>query len=367
MTVRLLHWTDYLGQPKTRWLIDVAVRQPNGKIRRVQLKSPTQTEAGCRRFERQVVEELKAGRFGVEVKKVPTVAEFSKRFLEWSEGKNKPSTYIARKKAFANHILPALGELRLDEVTSEKVDALGKAMKKAGRGPKTVANVQGYLMRALRLAEEWDRQFQVPRVKLVVPKAPEVDWLEPEEIERFLNAAREWPERAALLTVGLDTGLRCGELLGLRWADIDLARRRLSVRRTYVAVSKLFGTPKSGATRRVELTERATEALRGVRHLRGELVFCHEDGTHYTHREVGRWAPDACKKAGFAKRVTLHGLRHSCCARLCMAGVDESNIMEQLGWTSSAMVRRYKHLSRGHRRKLAEALDEFDKGKERTS
>ena len=364
MSIRLRHWKQPDGTERETWTVDVSIRQPNGEIKRVVLKSPVQSRPGAQRFERQVVAELQGGTFGVEVKPMQTLAEFAPRFLQWSEGENKPSTYVAKQKAFTLHILPELGELRLDGITSEKVAALGRAMAAEGLGRKTVANVQGYLMRALRLAEEWDGQFHAPRVRLDVPEAPEVDWLEPEETDRFLEAASYWPERYPLLLVALDSGMRAGELLGLRWGDVDLEKRRLHVRRTYVAVTKGFGTPKADKSRQVELTVRAVEALKAARHLRGELVFCHADGKPYTHREVGRWAPAACMKAGLAKRVTMHGLRHSCCARLVMAGVTEAAIMEQLGWASRAMLKRYQHLSPSHRRQVAEALEAFDKKKD---
>jgi site-specific recombinase XerD len=74
---------------------------------------------------------------------------------------------------------------------------------------------------------------------------------------------------------------------------------------------------------------------------------------------VRDWVSDAAKKAGLAKHVTAHSLRHSRTANMTMAGVDEATIMRELGWKTTAMLARYRHLSPLHRRDAVEKVEAF--------
>ena len=114
---------------------------------------------------------------------------------------------------------------------------------------------------------------------------------------------------------GLTTGLRQGELLALRWEDVDLVRGRLLVRR---AVARgVVGTPKSGKSREIPLNEKALAALKRQRHLRGELVFCDAAG-RMLRKGACKWPLwTACRRAGL-RRIGWHTLRHTFASHLVM-------------------------------------------------
>ena len=135
---------------------------------------------------------------------------------------------------------------------------------------------------------------------------------------------------------------RMGELRALRWEDVDLVARRLMVRQ---AVSRgRIGTPKSNRQRWLPLCTTAMEALRRHRHLRGELVFCKDDGTMFRKNELKHPLWRACRRAGLRK-IGWHCLRHSFASHLVMTGVPLKAVQELLGHSTIDMTMRYAHLS----------------------
>ncbi len=97
--------------------------------------------------------------------------------------------------------------------------------------------------------------------------------------------------------------------------------------------------------------------MKAHRHLRGAYVFCLEDGSRLTHSIVKDVVPQACARAGLAKRVTWHGLRHSFASHLVMRGASLKAVQELLGHESIEMTLRYSHLTPDVRRSAVRLLD----------
>jgi integrase len=294
--------------------------------------------------ERCVLLAIAAGTFGVEVKQVPTVRSFAADFIAWSEQYNKPSTVAAKRIALDVHLLPALGELRLDasELRAE-VARFVTAKLKAGLSAKTVRNTLAVVGKLLSLAAERGVIQSVPKLGAPRVTKPEPAFLTFEEAERLLDAAE--PAWRTWLLVLLRTGLRVGEALALHREDVDLKgeRPRITVRRSMWNGTE--GSPKNGKLRVVPLTRETVTALRAQQHLRGPYVFCHEDGRPFTHSEVKDVVPNACRRAGLAKRLTTHGLRHTYASHLVMRRTPVTTVRELLGHADLTMVARYTHLS----------------------
>ncbi len=157
-----------------------------------------------------------------------------------------------------------------------------------------------------------------------------------------------------MIVLALNTGLRLGELLALKWDAVDLKAGRLHVREA-VALG-LVGTPKSGRCREVPLNETALAALREHRHLRGPLVFCSDDGRMLTNDEAKGPLRRARARSGVA-HLGWHALRHTFASHLVMRGVSIKAVQDLLGHATLEVTLRYAHLSPDVTRNAVLALD----------
>jgi integrase len=269
----------------------------------------------------------------------PTLSAFVPTYLEHSEAKNKASSVDSKRQILRAHIEPALGALPLDRVTFAAIED-AKHRWLATLKPKTVNNVLTVLRRLLALAAKRGLIAAVPEIEWLRAAKPTFDFLAFDEAHRLLAAADgEW---RSMITVAARTGLRQGELLGLRWEDVDLVAGRLVVNQAMVRGR--LTTPKSHKPREIPLGDDATDAFKAQRHLRGPLVWCDADGRVLSKGECKHPLWRACKRAGL-RRIGWHVLRHTFASHLAMRGVPLKVIQELLGHASIAMTMRYAHLS----------------------
>jgi len=185
-----------------------------------------------------------------------------------------------------------------------------------GFAPKSINNQLAVLGRMLHVAVEWNVIGAAPNIKPLRCPKEELDFLDFAEAKRLVEATA--PEWRPMVVTALNTGLRQGELLALRWGGRgpeggtpDRQAQRLE---------GVVGTPKSGRSREVPLNETALDALRGQRHLRGPLVFCNQDGSRLAFTQCYWPLVVACRRAGL-RRVQWHALRHTFASHLVMRGV----------------------------------------------
>jgi integrase len=272
-----------------------------------------------------------------------TLREFGPRFLEGHARANrqKPSGVAAKETILRVHLIRNLGDKPLDQVTTEDVQRLKAELRR--RSPKTVNNVLTVLSVALKTAVAWGVIGRVPcEIALVRTTKPTARFLDFAAYERLVTAARA--DRAlatAIVLLGGDAGLRCGEMMALHWEDVNLPHRQLTVARSEWK-GHLTAT-KGGRVRHIPMTVRLAEALRSVRHLRGERVLVDEDGQPLTQKVVQGIVRRVARRAGVTSGV--HTLRHTFCSHLAMRGAPTRAIQELAGHQDLTTTQRYMHLS----------------------
>ncbi|MDP8951369.1 MAG: site-specific integrase, partial [Actinomycetota bacterium] len=197
-----------------------------------------------------------------------TVGEYLDRWLSDSVRDTvKRRTFEGYASIVRRHLKPAIGRVKLAKLTPAHVQGLYRAKLDAGLSPTTVQHVHTTLHKALRQAVKWGL---IPRnvcEAVSVPRrdSPEMRPLTPQQARVLLVAARG-DRLEALYVLAVTTGMRQGELLGLRWRDVDLDRAVVRISQTLVTGNgkQTFEKPKTAKSRRsVALTRRAVAALTG--------------------------------------------------------------------------------------------------------
>jgi integrase len=281
-----------------------------------------------------------------------TMGAFLTSWLENSvRGSVRKSTYDRNESLCRVHLIPALGRKKLKTLGATDVAGFYRSRLDSGCSPASVHKMHETLHKALKQAVRWGYMTKNPADDVDPPKvhAEEITPLTREEARRLLDTV-QGDRLEALYVVALHTGLRQGELLALRWEDLDLEARKLQVRRT---VTKDGGKLEIGPTktakgrRTVKLTRDATEALRG--HLDRQLeeidglgdlfrenglVFCSTKGTliNPTNLRKRSFAP-LLERAGLP-HMTFHQLRHTAATILLLKNVNPKIVSEMLGHAS---------------------------------
>ncbi|MBL9102346.1 MAG: tyrosine-type recombinase/integrase [Myxococcales bacterium] len=252
-------------QGRVHWQYDFRVTLPDGSIYRERRKARGATsESAARRIgETRMREVLRAGPSGKKAVPVaelptPTVAEFAVEWLDICRTERQSPITVAHKEIMLRrHLLPVVGELRLDEITEQKITLLRKRL--ADMKSSTVNLVVKTFQTMLRRARKLGYRATVPEVKLL-PEQRQRNWYTPEDYERLVAVAATFDVVSLVIVLlGGDAGLRAGEMLGLRWEDLDFTHRTLYVRRNLVMGQER--APKWGTARDIPLSDRLKDAL----------------------------------------------------------------------------------------------------------
>ena len=330
--------------PRGGWDVDIRVPLATGKRHRERRKlSASYSKTTAREWgERRERELLLSG--PRTRKEVPTLEAFAPRFVDGYARANrqKPSGIAAKELILRVHLVPVLGNRRLDAITSEDVQRLKS--RSSAKAAKTVNNILTVLNVLMKKAVEWDVIDQMPCAitLLPVPKGATA-FHDFDEYERLVAAAKAIDQVTYLIVLlGGEAGLRCGEMIALEWRDVDLGTRQLCIQRS--DWNGHVTTPKGGRLRYVPLTLRLLAALRDNRHLRSARVLCQEDGQPLTRPTVQYRARRVSRRAKLTEEG-VHILRHTFCSHLSMRGAPVKAILELAGHRELSMTQRYMHLS----------------------
>jgi integrase len=305
-----------------------------------------------------------------------TVAQWLASWLEAAKPTIRVRTWRRYEEYVRLHLVTTIGRIRLAKLTPQHVQQLYAKKLEEGLSAQTVRHLHAVLRRGLNEAV---RQGVIPRNVATIarpPKAPrhEMQVLTATQVQTLLDSL-EGDRFEALYTVALSTGMRLGELLALRWRDVDLTCGRLKVRQTLHYLRKggyVFAEPKtSGSRRSIDLTAAALHALKrhrvhqmeqrlaiGAAWQDNDLVFPREDGapamdtsiTGYHHKRV-------LARAGLPT-VRFHDLRHTAASLMLAGHVDAKTVSAMLGHASVRITLDvYAHVLPGMQQSAVAVLD----------
>jgi integrase len=322
----------------------------------------------------QIQARLALGRPAFESQKAGvTIERFADTFLERIQHTRKPSTLDGYRITLNHNILPMLQGLDLRDITREKVKALALEGLQKKQSPKTVQNTILCLSSLLSHAVEDGLLMVNPALRPgkflpKISKRRKINPLTREEVATMLETAQARARRYyPLFLCAVRTGLREGELLALRWEDLDFHGRFIEVCRSYTHWQ--ITTPKSGESRRVDMSLELTRVLKDLlldRQMEAAAagaqvvpwVFPNEDGgLLHPHNLRDRVFYGLLKKAGL-RQVRFHDLRHTFASLLLQQGESPVYVKEQMGHSSiQVTVDLYGYLIPGGNKQAVDRLD----------
>lgn len=301
-----------------------------------------------------------------------TTGEYLTRWLSDSvHGTVQGSTYRSYGRVVDGHLVPGVGRVKLAKLRPDHIRRLYRSMLDAGKATRTVQYAHTLLKRALAQAV---MDGLIPRnaAEAVRPpklKRDEIQPLNADQVRALLDASDE--RSCALYTIAVRTGMRPGEILALRWSDVDLEAGTVQINR---ALSEgEFCTPKTPRSRRrISLSPATLATLKAHRKRQLEecmakaglwedhgLVFPSSVGTPKSQRNLNREFKNAAKRAGLPDHFKLYDLRHTCATLLLSRNVHPKYVQELLGHASIALtLDTYSHVIPGMDGGTGGAIDE---------
>ena len=282
------------------------------------------------------------GRYGVAQTFADAAAEWL-RFIE-EDRERKPSTIRDYRSALESHLLPAFGSMPLEDVTSAEIEAWRRTL--SGLSNRSKNKLLVMLNGIFRRGQSVYGLAANPVA--LIEKHPQrasgdIQVFSPEEVWALVRAAASDQDGAIFLTASF-TGLRLGELLALRWRDVDFAGSTIRVRASYV--SGHLTTPKSGKVRAVPMAPDVAQALAQLGERQhwigdGDLVFVGEVGGYLDGSALSRRYKAALKRGGL-RPLRFHDLRHTFGTRM-IAKADIRRVQEWMGHSNVQTTMKYLH------------------------
>ena len=277
-----------------------------------------------------------------------TGATFADAAAEWlryveQDRRRKPSTVSGYRTIVRTHLLPAFGSMPIESITPALIEAwLAGVDRASSTRVKALVLMHGIFQRARKV-------WSLPANPVAdVEKPPlrasgDIQVFSPEEVWALVRAADSEQDAALFLTAAF-TGLRMGELLALRWRDVDFAGSAVRVRASYYAGH--LTTPKSGKVRAVPLAPDVSAALAQLGRRvdwvgDDDLVFVGVGGDHLDGSALRRRYKDALARAGL-RQLRFHDLRHTFGTRM-IAKADIRRVQEWMGHADIQTTMRYLH------------------------
>jgi integrase len=303
------------------------------------------TRRGAEAWLRDVLEQARRGTLPELVRTGVTFEEAAAQWLRYIEfdRERKPSTVTGYRALVSSQLVPAFGDKPIESITTPMIEHwLAGVDRSSSTRAKALVLLHGIFGRARKLyglAINPVTDVEKPQAR----RSGDIEVFSPEEVRALVRAAASQQDAAIYLTAAF-TGLRRGELLALRWRDVDFAGQVVRVRASYAEGA--LTTPKSGKVRSVPMAPDVAEALAslGQRHswtYDDDLVFVGTAGTFLDGRALRRRYLTAIKRAGL-RPLRFHDLRHTFGTRM-IGKADIRRVQEWMGHADVQTTMKYLH------------------------
>ncbi len=366
--------------PSGRWQGRYTVGRDPGTGRQIQKSVYADTQQECRKLMIVAIAALDEGIY-LEPSKMTVSAWLDTWVAEYTSAL-KPYTLRNYKSQIKNHIKPYLGAIKVSELSADMIQRTYNRLSASGLSPKTLRNIHGILHKSLETLVEIGELRNNPCLycKKYLPKVEHKDFtpLVDDSLPAFIHAI-EGSEYENLFLVDLFTGLRQGELLGLRWSCVDFKKQCIKVDK------QLYMPGKGGAysletlkNRKVRIIHPAPfvfEVLKRERRKQIEAklaagvewdtggfpdsVFTNSTGGHLSHKTVYKQFKSAVEASG-VPAVRFHDMRHSYAVASIRSGDDIKTVQQNLGHATAAFtLDQYGHVTETMKAESARRMQEY--------
>lgn len=306
-----------------------------------------------------------------------TLKDYLERWLkDYAKPNLSPRSYERYESIARVHLIPSLGNIPLTQLKPAHIQKLYASGLNKALSPRSVRYHHVVLHKALQTALKWGLVSRNAADSVDVPKArrPEMQIWDHDDIMRFLEAAKSTPYHA-LFHLALFTGMRRGELLALKWSDVDLILGQISVNRSLAQLNDgtyVFTEPKSAKSRRNialppsttlllnehQQKQRLDRVMLGMLWSSDTLVFSNSEGKPWRPNSISRAWETTARRAG-VKVIRFHDARHTHASIMLKQGIHPKIVQERLGHSSIAItLDTYSHVSPGLQQAAAKSFDE---------
>jgi integrase len=294
----------------------------------------------------ETLAEARRGELAGMVRTGTTFNEAAEEFLRYAQHERacKPTT-VTDYRNMARVLGRTFGDELIEDVTTESIERWKADFTREHQSSNRT--LQKYLVTLHGIFKRATRVYGLPRNPVTnverprLPRRAGIDVFSREEVMALVRAAESERDAALYLTASF-TGLRLGELLALRWGDVDFDADTIRVERNYTAGRE--GTPKSGRGRAVPMMEEVAQALARLGQRERfvgprELLFCDELGRHLVYKSLSDRYKAALDRAEL-RRLRFHDLRHTFGTH-AIRHADPREVMEWMGHADLATTQKY--------------------------
>ncbi|MTI61692.1 MAG: site-specific integrase [Firmicutes bacterium] len=337
-----------------KWQVSVEVGHDPVTGKRKRKYGTAETKKEAKILEAKLIKKYQKG-ITVDGSKI-TLAEHLREWLKEDCTDLAPRTYASYKMIIEKHLIPALGQLKMNEINTKHIMSYqnykleeGRVKGKGGLSNRTVQYHHRVLSRALKVAVRWQIIESNPCQSVDAPsvRKPDIEEIKSADLEKLFMVAKDtW--FFEIFLIAIYTGMRRGEIIGLRWKDIDFEKEEIKVRQQAQhihnegviirelksdAAAREIGIPSFliKLLKKIKAEQSEIKLGLGGKYNDNDLVFCYGDGSPRNPQGITKKFNVLLDEAGIDKSYRFHDLRHTYATLSLQEGTEMKTLQKMLG------------------------------------